>query len=274
MNNEHFWTEKRKQIKNAAQHIELINNKNRAEIVKGIARTEAYTGSVPVTYPESIHIPAIFVDSYDSVTSMLEHQEQGEKMAVLNFANYKTPGGTYLTKGTRAQEESLMYSSGTLYSVLKQFDDSFYAYNRQNMNRGLFRNRGLYTPDMIFYDRETLVNQDITDANTVKADVITVSAPNASTALRYGKVSPLENESALDSRIRFLLDIAESNQVKILILGAFGSGVFGQDAAVVAKIFKKYLTSGNYSFDKVYFSVPDIEDGMNYKKMKQVFENC
>lgn len=271
MDTKFYWTEKEERAKKAAQHVELISRVNKKEILEGIAQTEVYTGSVPVTYSSTTHIPHIYVDGLDSVGSMFAHQESGKKMAVLNFASYKNPGGMYL-EGSKAQEECLMHSSDC-YSCLKQFDDSFYAYNRQNLNRALYRNRGLYTPNVLFYDRETLTEQDIAEANVVCADVITVAAPNASAAFKYGKVLPQENKNALDSRIRFVLDIAEANQVKILILGAYGAGVFGQDAAVVAEIFKKYLESGKYSFEKVYFSVLNVGNGKNYEKMKNVLCN-
>ena len=43
-----------------------------------------------------------------------------------------------------------------------------------------------------------------------------------------------------------MLDIAKENHVGTLILGAFGCGVFGQDAGEVAEIFKEYLETTHY----------------------------
>lgn len=111
MDTKFYWTEKEERAKKAAQHVELINRVNKKEILEGIAQTEAYTGSVPVTYSPTTHIPHIYVDGLDSVGSVFTHQESGKKMAVLNFASYKNPGGMYL-KGSKAQEECLMHASG------------------------------------------------------------------------------------------------------------------------------------------------------------------
>lgn len=99
----------------------------------------------------------------------------------------------------------------------------------------------------------------------VKADVLTCAAPNYSAASKYGSVSADENLTALLERIRFVLDVAEDNHVDTLILGAFGCGVFGQDAAVVACGFKRWLEQRDYRFKDVCFAVPDTE---NYKKFR------
>lgn len=69
-----------------------------------------------------------------------------------------------------------------------------------------------------------------------------------------------------------MLDIAEENDVKTLILGAYGCGVFGQDAKEVAGIFKKFLTTMHTSFDTVVFAVPDGMNG-NYREFARVFSD-
>lgn len=77
-----------------------------------------------------------------------------------------------------------------------------------------------------------------------------------------------ENSIVLDSRIRFVLDVAAVNGVKTLILGAFGCGVFGQDPVEVASTFKKYLPG--YLFDTIVFAVPD-KASANYRSFSKVF---
>ena len=103
-------------------------------------------------------------------------------------------------------------------------------------------NRGLYSPNIIFYK----------DGNCVSCDVITCAAPNKSTAQKYQNVSDEENTRVLRSRIKFVLDIAKDNYVDTLILGAYGCGVFGQDAKEVASIFKEYLNTTHKCFKKLY----------------------
>ena len=78
-----------------------------------------------------------------------------------------------------------------------------------------------------------------------------------------------ENTSVLESRIKFILYVAATQQVDTLILGAFGSGVFGQDATEVAEITMKLLKRYNGVFKKVVFAVID-EKSANYKAFHDV----
>jgi uncharacterized protein (TIGR02452 family) len=58
------------------------------------------------------------------------------------------------------------------------------------------------------------------------------------------------------------------NNVDIPILGAYGAGVFGQNATVVAEIFRDTLSSKSYPFKKVVFAVIA---GPNADAFKNVF---
>ena len=178
---------------------------------------------------------------------------------MLNFASYKNPGGMFIN-GSKAQEECLCHAS-YLYNVLSQFTDKFYKWNNENKNRALYFNRALYSPGILFFD----------GVEDFYCDVITCAAPNKSAAQQYGKVSVQENTDVLKSRIKFVLDIAADNQVDTLILGAFGCGVFGQDAEEVAGIFKEYLSNSYGCFNKVVFAVPDDYTN-NLSAFRKVFK--
>ena len=79
------------------------------------------------------------------------------KTAILNFADYLTPGGGYLN-GSGAQEEVLCHESN-LYSVLTNFTD-FYQWNREHINYHLYQNRAIYSPNIVFTNLDgTLVNK-------------------------------------------------------------------------------------------------------------------
>ena len=121
-------------------------------------------------------------------------------------------------RGSSAQEEDLCRHS-YLYSVISTFDSMFYEWNRNNTNRGL------YSPDVVF-------------DNKTNCSVITVPAPNKSVMFQYSSFTEEENSKALAERIKFVVDIASENNVKTLILGAFGCGVFKQDPIEVATLFK------------------------------------
>lgn len=180
-----------------------------------------------------------------SSTAAIQHTSDTTKVALLNFASYKNPGGGFLT-GMISQEECLCHDS-YLFNVLAEFLDTYYKWNREHLNRGLYMNRAIYSPD-VYFDK---VNRNV--------DVITCAAPNRN-AQRFNNVSEEENSEALESRIKFVLDIAEDNNVDTLILGAFGCGVFRQDPHEVAKIFIKECEKRN--FKNIIFPIIDL--GYNY----------
>ena len=119
---------------------------------------------------------------------------------------------------------------------------SFYDWNNLAKNRALYLNRALYTPDILFKGVHLV-------------DVLSCASPNKKAAQKYCNVSNEENYEVLKDRIRFLLDVAVDNQVDTLILGAYGTGVFGQDTKEVAEIFKEELET--HYFPKVIFAIPD-----------------
>ena len=87
-------------------------------------------------------------------------------------------------------------------------------------------------------------------------------------------VTDEENTECLNSRIKTVLSIAAENNEKVLILGAWGCGVFGQDANEVAEIFKDYLTTLFNCFDTIVFAIPNNNPNdmmSNYAKFKNVF---
>jgi uncharacterized protein (TIGR02452 family) len=125
------------------------------------------------------------------------------------------------------------------------------------MNNYLYTNAALYSKDILF----------MRNGVTKSVDVITCAAPNWSRAKKLG-ASYTDNCHTLRDRIEFVLQIAANNEVDTLILGAWGCGVFGQDAKVVAEYFQN--TIENYPFFKnIIFAVPK---GYNLDAFKNVFD--
>lgn len=207
------------------------------------------------------NIMNVYVDDIDSVSAIYKYgfNFYNAKMAVLNFASYKNPGGMFL-KGSKAQEECLCHESN-LYNILREFEETYYSYNRKNLNRALYTDRALYTPNVLF----------IRDNRKLPCDVITCAAPNWSAASRYNMATQKENIDALKSRIKFVLDIANDQRVDILILGAFGCGVFGQNPYTVADIFWGTLCMYRYNFKTIVFAIPGPKDDMNLSAFRHWF---
>lgn len=256
---EEYWLEKEKMAEQARRHTEKMERMYSEKIKESVKSAVIYDVDFLSNHTYS-GAAQIALEATDSVSAVMRHASESKKrMAVLNFSSYKNPGGMFLN-GVKAQEESLCHNS-YLYNVLSEFLTEFYYWNRKHPSRALYRNRGLYSPDILFEK----------DGSCVFCDVITCAAPNKSAARQYKNVSDEENSQALRSRIRFVLDIAKENQVDILILGAYGCGVFGQDAKEVAGIFREYLLSSHQCFDQVIFAIPK-GGNKNFEAFVRVFD--
>ena len=88
------------------------------------------------------------------------------------------------------------------------------------------------------------------------ADVIVAAAPNARRAREEYRVGEDALLAALRDRVRLVMSIADELGHKKLVLGAFGCGVFGWDAATVAEVFRAELASGAHVASEVVFAIP------------------
>lgn len=257
-----YFKNKQARKEQAEKHtLEMVKNYSDLIMVCAI-ESQVYTISFDpkILYkgPDGNNTEFSLIDK-DSVASIIE-RPLNERVAVLNFASYKNPGGKFI-EGSNAQEESLCHAS-FLYNVLASCS-VYYEWNNKHKNRGLYENRAIYSPDILFQK-----GKDKRDC-----DVITCAAPNITPSRKYNwGVSDEENTEVLKSRIKFVLDIAADQKVETLILGAFGCGVFGQDAEEVANIFMDYLTTTHKMFKKVIFAIPKGFHTENYDKFEKVFK--
>lgn len=267
--NSRYFAGSEERIQNARQHLESLSM-YKDDISKSISGSVCYGNpfnEVPSTYTSMCdcsnirkkYNTNIVVCDSDSVSAVFNYIRHGADIAVLNFASFKNPGGKFL-EGSKAQEECLCHES-TLYPVLKEFEQSYYSVNRRNTNRALYFDRAIFSPDIIF----------MRDNAQCKCSVITCAAPNYYAAKEYYGVSAAENLDALFSRIQFVLSVAECQGIEDMILGAFGCGVFGQDANIVAKLFD-YLLRTDFKgiFENIIFAIPNSRDG-NYNVFRNVF---
>lgn len=257
MGTAYYWKEKEaRAVLAQTQATKMFLNYN-VEITECVNASKIYT---PDTFFDTTNWKQkeqlfLTLKSIDSVGAIFDNQNIG-KTAVLNFASYKNPGGKFL-EGSRAQEESLCHNS-YLFNVLNKFSD-YYAWNNEHKNNGLYLNRAIYSPNVLFFSGD----------KKKSCDVITCAAPNR---FRHTKATKEENTEALNERIRFILNIAADNKVDNLILGAFGCGVFNQDATEVAQIFLSYLMTTRKLFNTVIFAIPKSNNDDNYNKFMKAFK--
>ena len=232
----------KEQMREKAQnHTEIVDKKFSEEIKKCIEGTNLY--EMNFIRKEKAGKEATFLLEESYTQDCVIRNSGSGKMAVLNFASYRHPGGGFIN-GAMAQEEALCHAS-FLYNILSKFSE-YYEWNGNNYNKGLYLNRALYSPNVFFFSNDF--------DNHVIADVITCAAPNRSVLLKDGRFSEKENEEALKDRIRFIRDICDNEGVDVLIAGAFGCGVFAQKPETVARFFREYFSDTKVK--KVIFAIP------------------
>ena len=231
--------------KQAATHTKRMAAIFASDIRKSVDGTKRYTSDMMTDLKHEpnpdMHVGMIALGTAQAASKLAQY---GGKTALLDFASFKNPGGGYMG-GSLAQEEAICTESN-LYNILSQHQD-WYDENKSmraddESRNALYADRGLYVPDVAL-----TVNNRI-----VKCDVIVVAAPNWCAASKAG-CDKAANDEALSKRIDLVLDMAEDNGVKSIVLGAFGCGVFGQDPRQVASMFKEKLT--NRPFANVVFAV-------------------
>lgn len=172
------------------------------------------------------------------------------RMLCLNFASAKNPGGGFLT-GAQAQEESLSRASA-LFPCIAQMK-TMYSSNRA-------RRTCLYSDDMV-YSPQVPVFKDDSGAllrEPYLLSFITSPAVNAGVVMAQEKESIARIDEVMRIRLGKILSIAVTKQYPVLILGAWGCGVFRNDPRKVAGYFYEALVENelfNQAFEKVVFAV-------------------
>ena len=192
---------------------------------------------------------------------------KGKKIAVLNFANNHSVGGSPWSAG--AQEECLCRIS-TLYPCIHTEYESFYKHHQDLYRQGKIDHYGnddlIYTPGVVVFKSDESAPKLLKKEDWYSVDVITCAAPQ----LRY--FDPREKPrfvSEMGMRIQKILQTAKKEGVEVLILGAFGCGAFSNPPDIVAELFKENLKL--YHFETIEFAVYDRSQvGGNYDVFKRI----
>lgn len=172
--------------------------------------------------------------------AIINASKMGKKICVLNFASYKSPGGKFYD-GAMAQEEALCHAS-TLYPVLKQFNH-VYVSRKNKLNTGLYNEDFIYSPDIVFP----------TGAEDIKVDVLTYAAPNM---IRRPKTD--DYYKVFHRRIINAFTYPYLQGADVIILGAWGCGVFCNDPEYVSEIWDMCTYYLNGYYDTVIHPVPNL----------------
>ncbi|KAI5123825.1 hypothetical protein M0805_009117 [Coniferiporia weirii] len=207
-----------------------------------------------------------------SGVNAFETEREEEKIGILNFASAKQPGGGFLN-GAEAQEESIARSSTLYPSLASSVAEPFYTLHRHDPQAGYYSHTMIYSPNVLLLrDDEGLWQRPVC------ADVLTSPAVNAGVVRQsiMGKLSPKSEAAKIDrvmhERAARALYAFERQGVRHLVLGAWGCGVFKNDARSVARMWVDLLghkdARFSRSFDRVVFAVMGEE---NFKEFEIAF---
>jgi uncharacterized protein (TIGR02452 family) len=213
---------------------------------------------VPARADRRTRIDVVNASTLDAVRGLAD-----KRVAALNFASAKNPGGGFLT-GAQAQEESLARASG-LYAML--LGDPMYDCHRA-LHDPIYTTWVIYSPDVPVFrcDDGTLLDEPYL------CSFLTSPAANVG-SLRDREHRGDEVRRVMRERVERVLAVAALHGHEVLVLGAWGCGVFRNDPKQIAELFQTAL-AGPFrgAFTHVVFAVLDSSaDRQSVGRFEEVF---
>ena len=183
----------------------------------------------------------VSVDNINCITCIINLRKEfpDKKICLLNFANGTNPGGG-VTDGARAQEEDICRTTN-LYHSLKRIEYP------------------IKSNEIIVSENVKLIK------NALYQDIVPINIDYVLTKDATVTRGEFDEREAYQ-RINLILSTAYKLKIDILVLGAFGCGVFRNPPERVSCIFKELLKI--YNFDKVIFAI--LEKG---NKLNDIFKD-
>lgn len=242
--------------------------------------------------------------TFDGTDSFFkEHPElKSKKMAILNLANYYTPGGGYV-RGFFAQEEYLCHHTNLLHYLSRPLlMEHFYKPHcksfekfRHVTNMDKLKNFPGYT-NMIYTTGVQRIKSITSANNTVEKitpheypktfDVISVAAPNLSKDREIteagkavqgekGKENVKECQKIYRENMvrcwKGVIKLAIQHNVKVLVLGALGCGAFCGNPQIVAEALNEVLQQYGGYFDAIIMPILVNKNSQNARRDQRNF---
>ena len=196
-----------------------------------------------------------------TVEAAMPYAQAGKRTCILNFASSVAPGGGVVA-GAQAQEESICRVS-TLYFALSDPETAgkFYDYHWELIRAGKMNRRNrddiVYTPGVVAIRDDANYEALLDEQDWYEMDVITCAAPDLRQLGDASQFTPsLEELRTLhENRWRFILAAAAKHKADVLILGAFGCGVFANPPELVVAAFNKVIPEFRNYFETIEFAV-------------------
>ena len=240
---------------------QLFDYLNRLQLPKPASEVNAI--KAPRVITDKTQISLLDTDTI-SATIQAKRLYPNARIAILNFASYKHPGGGFMANRF-AQEEAICYCTN-LYPELAKYQE-WYDKHLSNLNRGLYANESILTHNIsiVASQRGVLLNP----ADIFTIDVLTCAAPNWTLATKYKTISLDVAAMATKQRVDYVMNMLSQDGYDIIILGAYGCGVFRNDPVIVAQSFAVGIAKYYGCFRQAIFAIPDAT-GTNYQAFKNV----
>lgn len=175
-----------------------------------------------------------------------------KEVCVHNFASAVNPGGG-VERGASAQEECICRSSTLFFNLTDPKVMKSFYYPHRKTRRPLGSDDCIYTPNVMVFKTDAAYPELLSEEEWYSVNVITCAAPNL--RAYQGRISQKELKELHIKRMRRILDIAKAKGNTVVILGAFGCGVFQNQPEVVAEAYASIIEEYRYDFEVIEFAV-------------------
>ena len=165
----------------------------------------------------------------DTISAVLQYPDK--RVCALNFANANFPGGAYILGGS-AQEEALCRASLLYYTIR-----TAHAYYRHNHLHVLPD----YTDSMIYSEHVPVIRDNTGNRLTTPAESDFITCPAVNRTFAKLLMSGKKLDTVMERRITQIIALAADRSPDVLILGAFGCGVFGNRRETVYPMFEQAI---------------------------------
>eukprot|EP00755_Sulcionema_specki_P009721 Sspe_Gene.6474::Locus_2180_Transcript_2_2_Confidence_0.667_Length_1004::g.6474::m.6474 len=136
-----------------------------------------------------------------------------------------------------------------------------YDVNRERES-GLYLHTMIYSPDVpVFRGDDNELREP------VFVDFVTAPAPNKKTYVTKRGASQAELDSTFRERVTRVISILHEQRCEVIVLGAWGCGVFGNEPREVKEHFAAVLDMYSGCFSHVVFAITDLSMAQEFSDL-------
>lgn len=183
--------------------------------------------------------------SETTIQSVLRNAEE-KRVIALNFANAMYPGGGYVLGGN-AQEESLCRATLLYYTIKTQ--KKYYRKNRLHVLPN-------YTDVMIYSENVPVIRDDTGALLSEQLTCSFITCPAVNRTFAKFMMSGKKIDRIMRTRIKRIITLGVMKEPDIMVLGAFGCGMFGNKRQKVLPVFEEMINKYVPDGIEVIFAIP------------------